>query len=734
MAVQLQAYSAGEPILIQADDLLLPYGTVASSSTTATTTSGALVGEEEEEEEETTPPTSGAAENNIRGKGRSHEGVQSKKSTVSDATLTSSTHSTAPSVTAGEKKKRGRKQTQVIASAADVIMEGTAPQGEGNSTALVLFNSSSSSSSSSQPAPLLSNSLSETSEQLLVRSRRWKPLSKDSVAFKASSSGPSSALDVSAANRDFVAPDDDEKEVNEEEEEETLSASGAAASQKEEDNGEDDEDDNHLKKMKKAKKTSMHTTDEATSKSSHSRKGEEGEGKSASSSSATNELDVSDFLLDPDEASKRKTVWERMHSNYLKEKAEKLGNRTAAANSNAGSSSSQSGIMTEDGSATATTSDQPSSQANPSSSTTKQPASKKSATGKKLQPVVAVQASSKIANSATEGAINLLSTNRLSKKLNYEAMESLNRLFDHKDDKDAIKFVDELPPRILTKKRVRPPRIKTKTPSSSSSSSAMIDVQIAVPVASSSVAITSEHQPVEGNSQQQPFAEPQAEKKKAKRAKMMTTTSQEEQLIAPPLLSKDIQLASAGEGGGKDEDLTNATADAAAAAALEAKRAERLAAKKERQKAKRLLRKAEEAAAKDLAATQLQNSVAVSGEGVESQLSIATQSASSSSSTTMIGINSSLSATMTTIAAAAATASTTLDPSKKPKAVPIRRKVPLSLLPPPSLLSQSQHVAPAMDDEDEDDELVGEPLGASKWGAKSNGDGDGGGGQDDGDY
>jgi hypothetical protein len=130
MAVQLQAYSAGEPILIQADDLLLPYGTVASSSTTATTTSGALVSEEEEEE--TTPTTSGAAENNIRGQGRSNEGVQSKKSTVPDATLTSSTHSTAPSVTAGEKKKRGRKQTQVIASAADVIMEGTAPQGEGD--------------------------------------------------------------------------------------------------------------------------------------------------------------------------------------------------------------------------------------------------------------------------------------------------------------------------------------------------------------------------------------------------------------------------------------------------------------------------------------------------------------------------------------------------------------------------------------------------------------------------
>jgi hypothetical protein len=53
------------------------------------------------------------------------------------------------------------------------------------------------------------------------------------------------------------------------------------------------------------------------------------------------------------------------------------------------------------------------------------------------------------------------------------------------------------------------------------------------------------------------------------------------------------------------------------------------------------------------------------------------------------------------------------------------------MLPPQPLTS------PVIDEGEEDDELVGDIVGASKWGAKNGGDGeggDGGGGEDGGDY
>ena len=663
MAVQLQAQNSGAPQ--QKIDMLLPFGSQKTPHVQGTQ-------EENDEQNDETLLT----ESSQRGTKRVNLSSVPSSFSLKNFEASSKHDNTVTQTTMNEEEEEEE--------------EEGGGKGETTSSALVLFDASLSSSSSS--APILSQSLSVSSEQLLVRTRTWKPSTKVGQDLQAPPSlGPSSALDVSAANRDFIIPPEEESSIipsadedeNEEKEE---------GNDKEEKEKEEDDDNEEIKSSKTKKRLMKQSKNIPTSTPSNG------------TIDIQNDtlIDVSDFLLEPDEASKRKTVWERMHSNYLKERAEKQGARTLTMNEN-GEGGKDEGEEGEGGTIKNETVDEASS--TKGSPTLSRPASKKAT----KKPIVAVQASSKIAASATEGAINLLSTNRLSKKLNYEAMESLNRLFDHHGDKDAVTYVDDLPPRILTKKRIRRPsqaKKPLKSSISSVSASALIDVQIPVPI-STTIQVLEKNELVND--------EPKAKKGKKGKKSHQDTSHMDElnvnianlntvkenvnlQELEPELAIRENEgeeEAAAVEAIAEEED-----ANERSALAISEKVAKKLAAKKERKRARKLL-KAEEAA-KVLAET---------GNGAEGDVQVGSLEIQRSH---LVAPSSSEALPSSSEALPSSSSSSSSLLEMKKKAVPIKRKFQ------GIVASQSSFVAAPIDDE-EDDELIGEP--SSKW-AKVDGDDD----------
>jgi transcription initiation factor TFIIIB Brf1 subunit/transcription initiation factor TFIIB len=649
MAVQLQAHNSGAPQ--QKTDMLLPFGSQKTPHVQETQ-------EENDEQNDETLLT----ESSQRGTKRVNLSSVPSSFSLKNFEASSKHYNTVTQTTMNEEEEEEE--------------EGG---GETTSSALVLFDASSSSS-----APILSQSLSVSSEQLLVRARTWKPSTKVGQDLQAPPSlGPSSALDVSAANRDFIIPPEEESSIipSADEDENEEKEEGNDKEEKEE----EDDDNEEIKSSKTKKRLMKQSKNIPTSTPSNG------------TIDIQNDtlIDVSDFLLEPDEASKRKTVWERMHSNYLKERAEKQGARTLTMNEN-GEGGKDEGEEGEGGTIKNETVDEASS--TKGSPTLSRPASKKAT----KKPIVAVQASSKIAASATEGAINLLSTNRLSKKLNYEAMESLNRLFDHHGDKDAVTYVDDLPPRILTKKRIRRPsqaKKPLKSSISSVSASALIDVQIPVPI-STTIQVLENNELVND--------EPKAKKGKKGKKSHQDTSHMDElnvnianlktvkenvnlQELEPVLAIRENEgeeEAAAVEAIAEEED-----ANERSAFAISEKVAKKLVAKKERKRARKLL-KAEEAA-KVLAET---------GNGAEGDVQVGSLEIQRShlvAPSSSEALPSSLSSSSSLL-------------EMKKKAVPIKRKFQ------GIVASQSSFIAAPIDDE-EDDELIGES--SSKW-AKVDGDDD----------